>query len=106
MEGVSHTSVELHQCEPFATATAATPREGLAGGKLKLAKLGKAEESKLMPPFRQLVNSMLPKVDFPELLLEAVEPLRIWCTHLVSPRVAGRIPAWVRLCLSEIPRQA
>ncbi|MGI5143727.1 hypothetical protein [Streptomyces sp. CA-106110] len=30
------------------------------------AKLGKAEEPKLMPPFRQFVNGMLPKVDFPE----------------------------------------
>ncbi|MEU6655084.1 hypothetical protein ABZ904_38175 [Streptomyces sp. NPDC046900] len=36
------------------------------GGKLKLAKLGKAEEPKLRPPFRQFVNGMLPKVDFPE----------------------------------------
>lgn len=45
----------------------------VVGGKLKLAKLGKAEEPKLMPPFRQLVNGMLPKVDFPELLLEVAE---------------------------------
>ncbi len=45
----------------------------VVGGKLKLARLGKAEEPKLMPPFRQLVNGMLPKVDFPELLLEVAE---------------------------------
>ena len=45
----------------------------VVAGKLKLAKLGKAEEPKLMPPFRQLVNGMLPKVDFPELLLEVAE---------------------------------
>ncbi|BFO18198.1 hypothetical protein SHKM778_45860 [Streptomyces sp. KM77-8] len=31
----------------------------VVGGKLKLGKLGKAEEPKLMPPFRQLVNGML-----------------------------------------------
>ncbi|MFB7557973.1 DUF4158 domain-containing protein [Streptomyces brevispora] len=37
----------------------------VVAGRLKLAKLGKAEEPKLMPPFRQLVNGMLPKVDFP-----------------------------------------
>jgi hypothetical protein len=40
------------------------------GGKLKL---GKAADPKLMPPIRQLVNNMLPKVDFPELLLEVAE---------------------------------
>ena len=40
------------------------------GGKLKLDKLGKAADPKLMPPFRQLVNNMLPTVDFPEQLLE------------------------------------
>ncbi|MER6400839.1 transposase [Kitasatospora sp. NPDC001603] len=45
----------------------------VAGGKLKLAKLGRAEEPGLMPAFRQLVNGMLPKVDFPELLLEVAE---------------------------------
>ncbi|ESP95709.1 transposase Tn3 family protein (plasmid) [Streptomyces sp. GBA 94-10 4N24] len=45
----------------------------VVGGKLKPAKLGKAEEPKLMPPFRQLVNGMLPRVDFPELLLEVAE---------------------------------
>ncbi|MFC1231474.1 Tn3 family transposase [Streptomyces sp. Sce081] len=45
----------------------------IVGGRLKLAELGKAEEPRLMPPFRQLVNSMLPKVDFPELLLEVAE---------------------------------
>lgn len=45
----------------------------MVGGKLKLGKLGKAEEPKLMPPFRHLVNGMLPKVDFPELLLEVAE---------------------------------
>ena len=43
------------------------------GGKLKLDKLGKAADPKLMPPFRQLVNNMLPTVDFPELLLEVAE---------------------------------
>ena len=43
------------------------------GGKLKLDKLGKAADPKLMPPFRQLVNNMLPAVDFPELLLEVAE---------------------------------
>ncbi|MDQ0936661.1 hypothetical protein [Streptomyces turgidiscabies] len=35
----------------------------VVGGKLKLAKLGKAEDPKLMPPFRHMVNGMLPKVD-------------------------------------------
>lgn len=45
----------------------------VVAGKLELAKLGKAEGPKLMPPFRQLVNGMLPKVDFPELLLEVAE---------------------------------
>lgn len=49
--------------------TAASVREG----KLRLEALGKAEEPKLMPPFRQLVNGMLPQVDFPELLLEVAE---------------------------------
>ncbi|MFE7244952.1 Tn3 family transposase [Streptomyces sp. NPDC057582] len=45
----------------------------VAGGKLKLAKLGKAEEPRLMPQFRQLVNGILPRVDFPELLREVAE---------------------------------
>ncbi|MDW6064617.1 Tn3 family transposase [Streptomyces sp. FXJ1.4098] len=52
----------------------------VVGGKLKLAKLGKAEEPKLMPPFRQLVNGMLPRVDFPELLREVAE-LTAWRTR-------------------------
>ncbi|MFD9374208.1 Tn3 family transposase [Streptomyces sp. NPDC059999] len=42
-------------------------------GKLALDRLGPAAEPKLMPAFRQLVNGMLPKVDFPELLLEVAE---------------------------------
>ncbi|MFB7225607.1 hypothetical protein [Streptomyces sp. NPDC056227] len=53
----------------------------VVGGKLKLAKHGKAEEPKLMPPFRQLVNRMLPKVDFPE------PPS---CLPLFPPRSAAR----------------
>ncbi len=42
-------------------------------GKLKLGRLGKADEPALMPRFRQMVNNMLPTVDFPELLLEISE---------------------------------
>ncbi|MFD9514877.1 Tn3 family transposase [Streptomyces mirabilis] len=42
-------------------------------GKLQLDRLGPAPEPNLMPAFRQLANSMLPKVDFPELLLEVAE---------------------------------
>ncbi|MEV7090753.1 Tn3 family transposase [Streptomyces sp. NPDC093085] len=45
----------------------------VVGGKLKLGKLGKAEEPRLMPPFRRLLNGMLPKVDFPELLMKVAE---------------------------------
>lgn len=45
----------------------------VVGGKLKLARLGKGEEPSLMPPFRQLVGGMLPKIDFPELLLEVAK---------------------------------
>jgi Tn3 transposase DDE domain len=43
------------------------------GGRLRLGKLGKAAEPALMPAFRQIVNGMLPKVDFPELLLEVAD---------------------------------
>ncbi|MGW3308289.1 Tn3 family transposase [Streptomyces sp. NPDC001073] len=42
-------------------------------GKLVLDRLGPAAEPKLMPAFRQLANGMLPKVDFPELLLEVAD---------------------------------
>ncbi|WP_405827268.1 Tn3 family transposase [Streptomyces sp. NBC_00105] len=42
-------------------------------GKLVLDRLGPAGEPKLMPAFRQLANNMLPKVDFPELLLEVAD---------------------------------
>ncbi|MFI6449754.1 Tn3 family transposase [Kitasatospora sp. NPDC050543] len=42
-------------------------------GKLQLDRLGPAPEPNLMPAFRQLANSMLPKGDFPELLLEVAE---------------------------------
>ena len=45
----------------------------VTGGKLRLGKLGRAPEPALMPPFRHLVNGMLPPVDFPELLLEVAE---------------------------------
>lgn len=45
----------------------------VTGGKLWLGKLGRAPEPALMPPFRYLVNGMLPPVDFPELLLEVAE---------------------------------
>lgn len=38
-------------------------------GKVRLDRLGPAPEPQLMPAFRQLASSMLPKVDFPELLL-------------------------------------
>jgi hypothetical protein len=31
------------------------------------------EEPALLPPFRQLVGGILPRVDFPELLLEVAE---------------------------------
>jgi hypothetical protein len=43
------------------------------GGKLRLDKLGKAANPELMSPFRRLVSNMLPRVDFPELLLEVAE---------------------------------
>jgi hypothetical protein len=43
------------------------------GGKLRLDRLGRAAEPELMAPFRQLVAGMLPRVDFPELLLEVAE---------------------------------
>ena len=70
-------------------------------GKLKLGRLGKADEPALMPRFRQMVNNMLPTVDFPELLLEISEltdlvpmpsptspaPARPWRT---SPRASAR----------------
>ncbi|MCX5141873.1 Tn3 family transposase [Streptomyces sp. NBC_00338] len=42
-------------------------------GKLSLDRLGPAGEPPLMPAFRQLANGMLPKVDFPELLLEVAD---------------------------------
>ncbi|MGW1412194.1 DUF4158 domain-containing protein [Streptomyces sp. NPDC002403] len=42
-------------------------------GKLRPDKLGPAAEPALMPAFRQLANAMLPKVDFPELLLEVAD---------------------------------
>jgi hypothetical protein len=54
----------------------------MVGGKLKLAKLGKAEEPKLMPPFRHLVNSMLPTQSgaFRGLLPLTVAPLKAQIT--------------------------
>ncbi|MEU3991737.1 Tn3 family transposase [Streptomyces platensis] len=45
----------------------------VAGGKLRLDKLGPAAEPAMMPAFRQLANGMLPTVDFPELLLEVAD---------------------------------
>ena len=69
-------------------------------GKLKLGRLGKADEPALMPRFRQMVNNMLPTVDFPELLLEISEltDLADAFTHIsgaarpwrTSPRASAR----------------
>ncbi|MFD7788325.1 hypothetical protein ACFV4Q_35345 [Streptomyces nojiriensis] len=42
-------------------------------GKLSLDRLGPAAEPKLMPALLQLANNMLPKVEFPELLLEVAD---------------------------------
>ncbi|MBN6057712.1 Tn3 family transposase, partial [Nonomuraea sp. RK-328] len=43
------------------------------GGRLRLDKLGAAEEPPLMKELRTLVGDMLPRVDFPELLLEVFD---------------------------------
>jgi TnpA family transposase len=43
------------------------------GGRLRLDRLGRAAEPELMAPFRRMVAGMLPRVDFPELLLEVAE---------------------------------
>jgi hypothetical protein len=43
------------------------------GGKLRLYRLGRAAEPELMVPFRRMVADMLPRVDFPELLLEVAD---------------------------------
>ncbi|GAB1327912.1 hypothetical protein [Streptomyces sennicomposti] len=59
---------------------------------MKLAKPGKAEEPKLMPPFRQLVNGMLPRGDFPELLLEVAEVTGMADAHWERHAPRGRLP--------------
>ncbi|MFB4271410.1 Tn3 family transposase [Nonomuraea sp. GTA35] len=43
------------------------------GGRLQLAKLGAAEEPPLMKELRALLDDMLPRLDFPELLLEVFD---------------------------------
>ncbi len=43
------------------------------GGKLQVEKLGPLAEPPLMTEFRALVDGMLPRVDFPELLLEVFD---------------------------------
>ncbi|MGW0447946.1 Tn3 family transposase [Streptosporangium sandarakinum] len=43
------------------------------GGKLQVEKLGAAEEPPLMKEFRALIEAMLPRLDFPELLLEVFD---------------------------------
>ncbi|MFF2438822.1 hypothetical protein ACFVU4_32485 [Streptomyces sp. NPDC058107] len=63
----------------------------IEGGKLKLAMPGKAAEPRLMPPFCQLVNNMLPRGDFPELLLEAAE---LTAFRTPSPTSPARPLAW------------
>jgi hypothetical protein len=45
----------------------------LTGGKLHVEKLGAAEEPPLMKEFRALIDAMLPRLDFPELLLEVFD---------------------------------
>jgi TnpA family transposase len=43
------------------------------GGRLQLEKLGAAEEPSLMKELRSLLDDMLPRLDFPELLLEVFD---------------------------------
>ncbi|MEU0487096.1 DUF4158 domain-containing protein [Streptosporangium sp. NPDC006013] len=43
------------------------------GGRLQLEKLGAAEEPPLMKELRSLLDDMVPRLDFPELLLEVFD---------------------------------
>ncbi|WP_026411271.1 Tn3 family transposase [Actinomadura oligospora] len=46
------------------------------GGRLRVDKLGPLAEPPLMGEFRALIDGMLPRVDFPELLLEVFDPTK------------------------------
>ncbi|GAB2859000.1 Tn3-like element Tn3 family transposase [Actinocorallia aurea] len=69
------------------------------GGKLRVDKLGPAPEPPLMGEFRDLISGMLPRVDFPELLLEVFDRTQLAAefTH-ISGADTGMEDFAVSLC--------